>query len=305
MSPKDPIIRADDAMTAEEITGDASPHTSTDDSHVMQAPRNAFTELMSGPKAKLKATAENTNKGKPPPPSHASSKRFLDPRDGLLVYIEQPETNPEGRVVEYDDDFVVIRDKFPKASVHLLLLPRDPTFYDQHPLEALSSDPDFLEKVKIRIERLKTLAANELRRQYGQHSAADAPYQSALEDLMSSPDPPPPEKRDEELPPGRDWRREIIAGVHTHPSMNHLHVHVLSREMASPWFKTKKHYLSFQTSFLVSMDQFPLEEGSTRFHPGNWPSWDLVCWRCGRNFRNKFKALQEHLGEEVREWKIE
>ena len=39
-----------------------------------------------------------------------------DPRDGLSIYIEHPEKNPEGRVVEYDDDFVVINDKYPKSS---------------------------------------------------------------------------------------------------------------------------------------------------------------------------------------------
>jgi aprataxin len=42
------------------------------------------------------------------------AKRF-DPRDGLGVYIESPETNPENKVLEYDDDFVVITDKYPKA----------------------------------------------------------------------------------------------------------------------------------------------------------------------------------------------
>jgi len=41
--------------------------------------------------------------------------KSMDPRNGLIVYIEKPESNPEGRVVEYDDDFVVINDKYPKA----------------------------------------------------------------------------------------------------------------------------------------------------------------------------------------------
>lgn len=41
--------------------------------------------------------------------------RKVDLRDGLGIYIKHPEANPEGRVVEYDDDFVVINDKFPKA----------------------------------------------------------------------------------------------------------------------------------------------------------------------------------------------
>jgi len=87
--------------------------------------------------------------------------------------------------------------------------------------------------------------------------------------------------------------------------MNHFHVHVLSREMNSACVKHKKHYLSFQTSFFVGIDEFPLEEGSGRLRPGDWPSWDMVCWRCGRNFGNKFKALKEHLEEEINEWKRE
>lgn len=87
--------------------------------------------------------------------------------------------------------------------------------------------------------------------------------------------------------------------------MNHLHIHVLSRDMHSPWLRKKNHYLSFSTSFLVGLDEFPLEESSPRFHPGGWPSWDMKCWRCERNFRNKFRALQEHLDEEFEEWKKE
>ena len=39
----------------------------------------------------------------------------LNPRNGLGIYLESPETNPEGRVIAYDDDFVVINDKYPKA----------------------------------------------------------------------------------------------------------------------------------------------------------------------------------------------
>jgi len=55
------------------------------------------------------------------PPASALSRaknavKGWDPRNGLGVYLDKPETNPEGRVVEWDDDFVVIRDKFPKAS---------------------------------------------------------------------------------------------------------------------------------------------------------------------------------------------
>jgi aprataxin len=72
-------------------------------------------ELMSAPKKpKPQPTAEDVE----PSSTLEKAKNAIkgwDPRNGLGVYIEKPETNPEGRIVEYDDDFVVIRDKFPKA----------------------------------------------------------------------------------------------------------------------------------------------------------------------------------------------
>jgi aprataxin len=190
-------------------------------------------------------------------------------------------------------------------SVHLLLIPRKKTFYNQHPLQLLSTDAEFLAEVKTRVARLKTLVASELRRQYGSYSASDAPLQSALAELMSQPEPPPPEERAKLLPPGRNYEDDVIAGVHTHPSMNHMHIHILSREMHSEWVKHKKHYLSFHTSFLVTLDEFPLDEGSKRFKPGDWPNWHMVCWRCGKDFKNKMKALKEHLEDEFEEWKKE
>jgi aprataxin len=74
---------------------------------------SAVAELMSAAK-KPKPTAEDVE----PTSTLEKAKNAVkgwDPRNGLGVYLEKPETNPEGRVVEYDDDFVVIRDKFPKA----------------------------------------------------------------------------------------------------------------------------------------------------------------------------------------------
>jgi aprataxin len=121
---------------------------------------------------------------------------------------------------------------------------------------------------------------------------------------MSSASPPTPEQ-EAALPPGRDWLADIVDGLHTHPSMNHLHIHIFSRDMHSSCMKHKKHYLSFNSSFLVRMDEFPLEEGSERFSPGSWPSWDMKCWRCEQNFTNKFARLKEHLDDEFVVWQKE
>jgi aprataxin len=190
--------------------------------------------------------------------------------------------------------------------VHLLLIPRKEEYYTQHPLHLLSTNPAFLLKVKDRVTHLKHLAAAELRRKYGRDSASDSPYQQALDALMSSSsDPPPPSQRDALLPPGRDWLSEIKVGVHTHPSMSHMHVHILSCDMQSECMKHKKHYLSFNSSFFVGLEEFPLEEGSERFTPGDWPKWDMKCWRCGENYQSKFAKLKGHLGEEFETWRRE
>ncbi|CBX96539.1 hypothetical protein LEMA_P108040.1 [Plenodomus lingam JN3] len=284
-----------DAMTVEELASNKSSASSS------RQP-NAFTELMAGSK-KTKPSATSTTPTKPWERAKKTVGR-LDPRNGLGVYIDHPESNPEGRVIEYDDEFVVINDKFPKASVHLLLIPRKPKYYNAHPLHILSTDANFRRQVEERVARLEQLAASELRRQYGHCSKSDSVYQVALEKLMSSPNPPPStEERDALLPPGRNWQSDIVSGVHTHPSMNHLHIHIISRDMHSPWLKHKKHYLSFNSSFLVQIKEFPLPEGSERFHPGNWPSWNMKCWRCGEDFRNKFTALKVHLDDEFEDWR--
>jgi aprataxin len=65
-------------------------------------------------KEPAKSGMQNTNKGKPSARPSSGSKKF-DARDGLGIYIQYPERNPEGRVIEYDEDFVVIQDKYPKA----------------------------------------------------------------------------------------------------------------------------------------------------------------------------------------------
>ncbi|KAF2466195.1 HIT-like protein [Lindgomyces ingoldianus] len=286
-------------ITAEEITGAGGPHSDLESPGPLAQKRpNAFTELMASKKTKQYTS---------PPSKGMASKVYniFRDRSGLGAYLESPESLPPNRVVEYDDEFVVINDLYPKASVHLLLLPRSPALSSQHPLHALSSNPTFLASVRSRVEKLKITVANELRRQYGKYSASDAPYQLALEDMMSSPNPPSPDQRAAVLPQGRDWSRSVIAGVHTHPSMSHLHIHVISVDMHSPCLKHKKHYLSFNSTFFVSLDDFPLEEDSLRFHPGDWPSWEMKCWRCGRNFGNKFKALKHHLEGEFDAWKKE
>lgn len=220
--------------------------------------------------------------------------KTLKSRDGLGPYIAHPESFPPSNVIYHTDDFVVINDLYPKASLHLLLLPRDPVKSKQHPFDAFE-DPLFLEKVKTEASKLRKLAAAELRRKYAQFSAQEQTRSRAMDA-----DPPP-----DELPAGRDWEKEIMCGIHACPSMNHLHVHVMSVDRYSGCLKHRKHYNSFATPFFVDIDAFPLAEDDERRHPDRegYLKRDFKCWRCREQFGNKFNKLKDHLEVEFDRWK--
>ncbi|KAK3679989.1 aprataxin-like protein [Recurvomyces mirabilis] len=247
---------------------------------------NAFTELMSPKKPKQpKPTPSRTDQ--------PTKQTIFAGRDGLAAYTTDPASFPASRVVYYNDKFVVIKDLFPKATVHLLLLPRDTSKNVQRGQEAFD-DLGFLEECREKLEKVKEMAGSELRRKLGKYSAKEAPRLAALRE-----DEPP-----DVLPVGRDWTADLITGTHANPSMNHLHIHVLSRDMVSECMKKSNHYLSFTTDFLIGLDEYPLAEQDHRRAYKHFPG-DMLCWRCGRNFGNKMARLREHLEEELVEWRKE
>lgn len=218
----------------------------------------------------------------------------INSRDALGEYIEDPARFHPFPVVYYDDDFVAVYDRFPKSSLHLLLLPRDPEKTAQHPFDAFE-DPEFLAQVQAEAKKLRTIAAAELRRKYGKYSAQDKERHQAM-----NADPPP-----DKLPAGRDWEKDIMCGIHAHPSMSHLHVHIMSVDRYSDSMKHRKHYNSFSTPFLVDIADFPLAKDDVKRHPGRegYLKQDFKCWRCGENFGNKFTKLKDHLEQEFLDWR--
>ncbi|KAM0670555.1 hypothetical protein MY8738_000798 [Beauveria namnaoensis] len=289
----DPEPSAEEALTKEEIQSapEAVP--------AGEKRKNAFAALMA-PKKKAPAR-----------PSPGGGHHLFKDRMGLGAYLAEPSAFPASVVVAHDADFVVIRDKFPKATVHTLILPRSSAINLQHPFDALA-DPTLLAHVRVQVARTRALVAAELQRQLGRFSRAEAARQAVLDgeeaavqgqggggggggggEMM--------------LPPGRDWAAEVICGVHAVPSMSHVHVHVLSRDMHSHKMKHRKHYNSFVTPFLVDIDDFPLAGDDPRrdTRREGYLNWDLRCWRCERNFGNKFAQLKEHLEQEFDEWKRE
>ncbi|KAF7550912.1 hypothetical protein G7046_g7872 [Stylonectria norvegica] len=247
------------------------------------AARNAFAELM----------ASKPKQHAPPPKKSRGGNPFKD-RMGLGAYLVDPASFPPSRVIYHDDEFVAINDKFPKATIHTLLIPRSSKYNLLHPFDAFE-DAAFLAQVQAETAKLKKLVAKELERRLGPYSSSDAARQAVLNGETDA----------GELPSGRDWEAEVKCGVHAVPSMSHLHVHVLSRDMHSDSVKHRKHYNSFNTPFLVDVADFPLARNDPRRHTSEerYLKWDMKCWRCGRDFGNQFKRLKEHLDEEFEEWK--
>ncbi|CZT07284.1 related to HNT3 Member of the third branch of the histidine triad (HIT) superfamily of nucleotide-binding proteins [Rhynchosporium agropyri] len=273
----------EDAITREELQGTAHSASSA-------SPRNAFSALM--------------NKRKASPPSPVNSKKphnknTLSTRDGLGAYIDNPDKYDASRIIYHDDNFVAINDLYPKSSVHALLLPRSQKYSLQHPFDAFE-DAEFLASVQESANKLRDIIGKELQRQYGKYSKQDIPREKVLNGEVEI-------EKPEDMPVGRDWNKEVKVGIHAQPSMNHLHIHVLSVDHYSECVKHRKHYNSFATPFFVELEAFPLAKDDVRRHPGKegYLSSDLLCWRCEKNFKNKFARLKEHLSEEFEEWKKE
>ncbi|KAI0514414.1 HIT domain-containing protein [Xylaria bambusicola] len=281
----------EDAITKQEIAGTAPAPEPSSAGVGRGTKRNAFAELM-GPKPK-----------KLQEPQPLASKRgaftgSFKARDGLGAYTADPTSFPTSRVIYHNASFVAINDLYPKSTVHTLLLPRSPRSR-LHPFDAFE-DPEFLAAVQAETARLKRLVAKELQRRYGRFSAQDKLREDILNDKVEWEDGKP-------LPVGRDWEKELLVGIHAHPSMNDLHIHVLSRDRMSECMRHRKHYNSFNTPFLIDVADFPLAADDPRRHPGRegFLNRDLRCWRCGKNFENRFKKLKEHLDQEFEEWKKE
>ena len=229
-----------------------------------------------------------------PPGADPATKTVFLGRDGLGAYIAAPTSFPSSRVIYHNEKFVVINDLFPKSSIHLLLIPRDPRKQFLHPFDAFE-DQEFLAEVQNEVCKLKALAAKELKRRFGKYSRQERAKDAAIESDTTA------------LSSGRDWQKEIISGVHAGPSMNHLHVHVISVDRHSECMRHRKHYNSFATPFLIDVEAFPLADHDPRRHPGRegYLKRDLACWRCGKTFGSGFAQLKRHLEGEFEIWRAE
>lgn len=223
----------------------------------------------------------------------------MNPKAALQGYLDNPTL---GCVLHVDPDYLIVKDAYPKALRHYLVLPRDPAVTHVHPLIALA-DPAFRAKMESAAEVAKDLMVQSL----------------VAEGLMG------PAKAAQS-----EFRQTFLrAGVHRVPSMANLHIHVLTQDFHLPRMKTRKHYLSFTTDFFVGLETFaraePLQSDSSagtseadctgsdeadnglsgyglfvkRRVPPRGPSRQqhLVCTSCGASVP-RFSTLKAHLAQE-------
>lgn len=206
----------------------------------------------------------------------------------LLPYLLDPSAHPD-RVLRVSKDSVVIADLFPKAQVHLLVLPKWQPHRDLHPHDAFE-DPDFLAMMKVEVKEGLGLAT----------SLLQSKVQEALLDSGMS------VQHIEALLGKRDFSKDFQIGIHAHPSQHELHVHIISRDMVSTHDYHARHYQAFNTPFFVQFKLYPLPPDDIRrevdYQNANLMKDNLACWRCGKDCGTNWTRMRAHLLEEWGAW---
>lgn len=206
----------------------------------------------------------------------------------LLPYILEPARHPD-RVIRDSSDAVLIHDKYPKAQVHLLVLPKWQPHRDLHPHDAFE-DPNFLAMIRKQVAEGLTIAVPMLKAKMYDTLRADGLEVKQIESLMNM----------------RDFIQDFQVGIHAHPSQHELHVHIISRDMISWHPYGSRHYHAFNTPFFVPLELYPLPEDDIRrevpYQNANLTKEDFDCWRCGKNFGTHWPAMLKHLEGEWKGW---
>lgn len=208
-----------------------------------------------------------------------------------------------------DENVLIIKDGFPKALRHYLIIPKSPDKTQIHPLLVFQKDPQFYKMIEEYVTKTKKLIMDDL-------------FAAGLLKFDKT----------DTLATHEFMNRFIKAGVHSIPSLSNLHIHVITQDFYSSRLKHKKHYNSFTTEFFVEFyrlepPQTDLEDqmgygydssSSQNTDDGPYPTQSisvrhemdplklqnviskspLKCTYCGATFANRFVHLKKHLQEE-------
>lgn len=225
-------------------------------------------------------------------------------------YINHPEQHQDIIVFE-DDNVLIIKDSFPKALRHYLVIPKSPAITKVHPLDVFNRDysdytgEELYDLISEYVEKAKTMVAEDL----GKVLECEP---SKVAEIKNT---------------------RIKVGIHSIPSLKNLHIHVITTDFHLSSMKNKKHYNSFNTKFFVEFEELNPEfnEQYLRAYNQNYDSdsadsedgddghsqefirhvrnetilhdiikeTPLKCLQCGEKFDFKFQRLKLHLETEV------
>lgn len=187
---------------------------------------------------------------------------------------------------------IAIFDAYPKAKYHFLVLPRYPF--------PPNWDPESTDSI-ANLDWLDSLRSLLLKAPRAVREEVIAGIADCANDVVEM------VKDEMKKTEGFDWGVDV--GFHAIPSMNHLHLHVISKDRISDSLKTKKHYNSFRPDlgFFVSLQSVRewLDEEDAYIHARarelsnseHLLSIGLSCNKCDEPQAN-IPALKRHLVKE-------
>lgn len=254
-------------LTAEKQT--SGPIAKTTSTQEAGKPPSAFDKLLASgarfiAEPAAKTTVKGTEKSKTGDGSSGGQSSLPQWKRGLVDIAASP-GGKEG-VVSFDDEFVVIRDKYPKARVHLLVLARDP---------GLIAGPSALRTCHVPlIERMLATA----------RQAALAAYKHLRGPSIAG-------------------ENHFRFGFHAVPSMAQLHLHVITQDLVGSGMKNRRHWNSFATDFFRDVDDVIKELREAGDGGLGWDDHEaemrlsmcqLRCHRCGDGPHKNMPKLLEH-----------
>ncbi|GMK53833.1 hypothetical protein CspeluHIS016_0104190 [Cutaneotrichosporon spelunceum] len=190
-----------------------------------------------------------------------------------MARLGRPSVLPPSTLLLETPTTIAVFDKYPKATYHVLVMPRLLPGMRDSDLDSLAS----------------------LLRNSGARMVLDqlADAAAEVEEMV----------RDEMVKTtGVSWG--VNMGFHAMPSMHHLHLHVISDDLHSPALKTKKHYNSFRPDlgFFISLREVRawIDAGIGLDRAQTLPAKEallrerLTCFKCGMPLAN-IPALKAHL----------
>ncbi|KAJ7109319.1 HIT-like domain-containing protein [Mycena epipterygia] len=195
--------------------------------------------------------------------------------------LTNPSKLPPSVLFSHSPTSLTIYDAYPKGIFHFLVLPR---VQEPFTVSELSNLRQLLSGDKARAKQVITALSEDAK---------------ALR-----------EEIEEEMLARYGFKWGIWTGFHGAPSMDHLHLHVLSDDLCSDRLKNKKHYNSFhpKLGFFLDVDEvlswFDAEPSyysamakldTKHYEP--MLKEDLACWRCNASMKN-IPTLKAHLKEE-------